>query len=247
MVFIFFVLILILTILDILINIKDIVRLKFYTYLITNDPFYFRVENIFFFISVVMLVVYAPINLVLLYASEVYYSIIDSILGEIFLISNSIYFFGFVTFLTLFNLCPKKPDSKEEFFKVVFKNKDLYDLFLKFSIKEWSSENVLIMSDIDQFHLISDFKEKLQFAKTIESNYLNHSLSPMEINVDHFSISSFKTKMKNLNENNIDLLFDEVETSVKLNMDDILMRFEYSHEYLKFEKDQKYFSQNVIL
>jgi hypothetical protein len=229
-----------LTIIDLfIINFHNLIKCKLYKIFVEDDPYYFKSENILFIISFIMFLFYGVADLSLIFLANPYYKLIDNVMFFFYLFYISFFHFTFITIVTLFSLCQRKREQKKDFLEKIIENEFLFNLLLKFSIKEWSSENVLILKDIDHFKKIIEFNMKIEYSKFIENNYLNYTLSPMEVNIDHSSIQSFKLKLKDLKEENINFLFDEVENSIKKNLDDTLMRFQYSSEYISFEKNQK--------
>jgi hypothetical protein len=233
---------------DFLTYYKEILKCRIFQIFSENDPYYFYMENIILFVTSIMLLFYAPINVFLQFVVSDYYIIIDSILKIFLYLMNITHLYLFATILTIFGLCKvKKHEINDELLDFIYKNDELYEMFLKYSIKEWSSENVLLYKDIIHFNNIVEYDLKLEYAHFIEKNYLNYTLSPMEINIDHSSITIFKSKLKNINEENILLLFDEVRTSVKTNLDDTLSRFRFSNDFLVFKKNYDYLQKNIVL
>jgi hypothetical protein len=226
---------------DILYNLNILCQCKIFKFFVEDDPYYYRFETVMFFTNTFLILVYLPIDLVLQNFSDPYYHVLDNIFYFYFHKSNAFILIGFVSIITIFNLCYKKQVVKEDFIESVLNNPQVYDLVLKFSIKEWSSENILILRDINEFKELMDYDMRVEYAKSIESNYLNYTLSPMEVNIDGGSINAFKLRMKGINQETILFLFNEVEVAIKKNLDDTLMRFQTSKDFLKFKNDQEIF------
>eukprot|EP01080_Neovahlkampfia_damariscottae_P003294 gene3294-5735_t len=220
---------------DIIANIKTWLRCQLLDFFIRKDPFLFRSELLFvnFFIP--------------LYCLNIFYFYYEY--SEVYFYMNSVllYWLYWIQILFILTITVLKKISKlfcsrnrsaisEDEIEWVMSIPELKEMFINFSRKEWSLENILIYEDLLKFKKISSKKQKLEYANIIFDRYLAVN-SHFEVNVDEDL--RYKVFQK-IEFSEIDSsLFDEIQIALQLNLLDTLSRLKEENHYKRFEYNYK--------
>jgi hypothetical protein len=247
-----------LTLFDIILNLKKIFSFKFlYHYFWKDDPRLFRFHifnpRIEFFNFLFSSLLYILLGIAYLYILDLIDPglIIETakmFITEILLFVLLYYQVLFPLFITIIFFIYEKikskifktiddKDNKHELESLLNSKEKIFNDFENFVNSEYSTSNLMIYMDIQEFNQLEDFQERKSLAFEIQKEYLNGSLSPNEINIDGTSLNSIKSK---LSENNNQILYEnimsqrlffEVESVVKINLMDTFFRFKRSLPY----------------
>jgi hypothetical protein len=133
----------------------------------------------------------------------------------------------------------QKKISQEEYLgtpllTLVLKNLTLHDMFLQYTEKEMSSENVLVHDLIQSYKRNKDKVERRrQIARYIRDQFLvEGSLHQLNIREETVSRAIEHLEMNLLD----DMLFNEIEREVENTLSDSLIRFSKTSEFANFLK-----------
>ena len=214
----------ILTIIDIILNIRRCNIKKFF---IDNDPFYFRVEQIFIIVVVILFIMWAlPIFNILGKAI-----ITELIFLFIILISG-----GISLIITIMIVIKDKIIFKPNMGNIekLFNEKNkLYDLFFDYCEIRWSIENVLFKNDVI---LYRNSLDKKKLAENIYSKYLK-SDSIYSVNTEQQYIREVDMRIKS-GQYYMDL-FNMIEQDINIILNNMYSEFILSKAYKIYEYEIK--------
>jgi hypothetical protein len=231
-------------------------RLK--RYFISDDPFGFRAEQIgvismlfiTVFLSLYPLIYHFirsvrnnPENDVTSFQSEIFGILlsISYFIVELGLLASSS-FIGL--FIAIFSIIRNKFGSKvfENEFVAFINTKEGMKIFKDYSVREWSSENVLFYEEVLKFHQIKKFKIAQKTAKQIKDNYVEIG-SPFEVNLSGDVRKSTKKKIDSMESNKrfskFSNVFEEAFKETKRNMRDTFGRIRQTEEFQEWKASSK--------
>jgi hypothetical protein len=204
-----------LTLLDILLNIKDFCfRPKHFFF--HNDPFFFRIQQI-----LIAIVATFEISFLLDYEhvrclTVSFYHVLTSSSSKFFMV---FYFSGFILFLTILKnvvtLLNPPPSFPTDSIDKLYQDKNLFELFKEFAEKENSVENLLLFEDIKKYKTLK-LEDRESFAEEMYFKYLDGEFSALEVNITKNQRKDVHKKC--LYKNFDDDLFYSVMMSVKENL-----------------------------
>jgi hypothetical protein len=220
---------------DIIPNYKLILSCKWIQYILYNDPYYFRAQ-IFMFLPFMMYSL--VIEFVSLAITKDYGEVVQNFGPTIILntIQVSILLIIDVVFplvMTIIELIKrglrrKKVDKGIESYLM---DSEIEKLFVSFSEREYSLENILCYQDI------REFKSSLKDPLNIYFRYFNGNSSVMEVNVPGKQCQIIYDQLKS---GQFDVhLFDEIEKTIITNLSDTWSRFRFEHSYTQYIEKQK--------
>jgi hypothetical protein len=208
-----------------------------------HDGFYFRLEQSLTLLLLIPLLFAGQITVLAgrattdPWANDLAAAIIN------FLLFQTIYFIscGFTTYLTVLlyvksKLCRKKKSSRLE---TIISDPEGYSLFEKFCMGEYSAENLWITTDISMYCK----NPTREAAQRIYYQYLRGYDAEFEVNVARSSCQAVKEKISH-DEITVDL-FDHISREISTNLCDTFSRFEYSYQFLSFQRKSMYFNDLV--
>ena len=250
--YLFYLILLIFMLIDFILNFR---LHEFKTYLIRNDPFFFRIQSFFVIPLIICQLVYDFLGSGFwvynaeCFDEERWLSVLKSIVYFIEKILYMLYFSGIViliSYLQKMKSCyvGKKKDFVDQLDEI-FSNPKLTELFIKFAQNEYSMENVLLYNEIQKFKKMAE-KERIKNSSRIYLKYLNGEYSELEVNVPRRWSNRVKIKLDSNEIPNIDL-FDDVLTITRENLSDTYSRFILSNEMTSFLETQKLLMENTHL
>jgi hypothetical protein len=223
---------------DLIANIQMLLKFKWIQYIFYSDPYYFRAQIFLFlpFMLYSLAIEFASLGLTTNYADVVKNFgttvILNTIQVSILLVIEVL----FPITITLFELARTsirrvnvEPTGVHDYLD----NPDIEALFIEFSTKEFSLENILIYKDIKAYKSSSTQSS----AMLIYQTYLNGSRSVMEVNVTTQQCAPIINALRE--EKHDAHLFDEIEGSILANLCDTLSRFIHDPLYLTYAQSVK--------
>eukprot|EP01080_Neovahlkampfia_damariscottae_P003989 gene3989-7245_t len=228
-------------VIDLISNIRNILKYRWKKYLLLDDPFHYRLDMIWFVFVVPLVPIWALAPIPYLFKGIV------------------------VDFILLFTMCgcglqalvitifkklfaqSKKFTSKNTFLtmETVLKNDNLLKMFINFCELEWSSENIYFKLDALEYKRTKTISERKILTETMKERYLLFSASILELNVREHFIHEVVKKINS--ELYYDHLFDDLEISIDTNLLDTLQRFKFSKHYDAYLLDLKTKEQSLGL
>lgn len=228
---------------DILINFRLIfIERNLKKFYVHDDPFLFRMEVIISIPLAVSVFLWGILTLpdyIRIVLTEIIISVLMVCTGGFALLVTLVQFFS----LKCCKKTPKKYSTisgklhTHDKIEAIFEYQPLFELFLEFSKKEWSMENVLLKNDINKYKNIQTALVREQNAIQIYDKYLNGERSPFEVNLDA-STTAHAKEMIEKKYFGPDL-FLKVEKAVTFNLIDTYKRFVQTQEYKMFKEDLK--------
>jgi len=117
----------------------------------------------------------------------------------------------------------------------ILSNDILLKLFIEFCESEWSSENIFFKLDVLEYKKTKT--DRKTHCEIIKERYLLFSSSPLELNVRESFVNEAVRRINS--ELFYDELFDNLETSIDLNLLDTLQRFRFSKLHEIYQQDLK--------
>eukprot|EP01080_Neovahlkampfia_damariscottae_P002200 gene2200-2374_t len=240
----FFIFIIIcLTILDIILNLRDFICnfKKFFS----SDPFAFRLQQIW----IIPIIVVEILEMSWFWNGKrcldnTIWSIVYSTLYRVFTI---FYFSGFVMILTalkkFIELFQQKVELDNDTIDEIFKDEEKFEIFKEYVKKEFSNENVLLYQDIKKYQIEEDFATRKILANHIYMKYLNGNLSELEANISGKFCREVYRKIKN--EQFEPDLFDSCLLTIKENLADTYSRFILSERYTGYESSVQLLKDHI--
>eukprot|EP01080_Neovahlkampfia_damariscottae_P010496 gene10496-3017_t len=254
---------LLIIIFDIFVTVKDFFRGKCQEVFIKSDPFYFRLQQSFGVIVLIILITigsfltFAVLGVItrlkgvddgITYAASIAIATLNVII--------SFYLSGFVLFLTIINvlnsyikkLRGNKIPNPNSFMKSgselqsVLGDTEFSKLFKRYCESEWSVENYLCIRDIEKFKY-SKMEERSEILDEIFYTYFNGSRSELEVNVTQQLCTDLKKKMDSNHFE--DEIFDDLLKAIFTNLNDTMSRFRFTSEYTKFLKTNKLLQDQI--
>eukprot|EP01080_Neovahlkampfia_damariscottae_P006851 gene6851-11012_t len=225
--------------LDFLLSIRRWIKCEWKIYLYEEDPFHYRLDMLTCIVAFYpMLIIWAVVPLPKMISGAIvdYLNIIAVVLtgGTALVIT---------IFQTVKHSIQSKINEKNEAQnpnrihltpEMIFAEKTLLDIFLKFATLEWSSENIYFVLDVMEYKKLKDLKAKRHNAFQIKENYFIPNVSPLQVNVTG---KNLKPCLKMMDENDFtNELFDAVQEEVEVNICDTISRFIISDEYKEYKK-----------
>lgn len=225
---------------DFFINIRDIIRCRFYQ-LFVDDIYYFRIEIYIFGILVTYLYTsiwqlhHAINNNPTLIAG-----ICNGIFFNLFLFYQVIFVLVFTIFKTIYDCLKRKPkDELEE----ILKSEEKRSYFRKFCQQEFSPENLACYEDINEYKSKNQ-EEKAKIATQIFNLYVRLN-AELEVNFPGPIRNEINEKIQNgVFEKD---LFDKLEVQIIVNLSDTYSRFVYTQEYDNLLKKETFIKRNLSI
>eukprot|EP01080_Neovahlkampfia_damariscottae_P006853 gene6853-11014_t len=225
--------------LDFFLSLRRWIKCQWKIYLFEEDPFHYRVDMFTFVFGLFPLIaIWAALPLPRIFGG----AIVDGIM-VIALFQTSINALVITIFKKLKFMIQSKFDERNSSTnphhikltpEMIFAEKKLLDIFIKFSDFEWSSENIYFVLDVNEYKKQKDVKSKRLLAIQIKENYFVQNVSPLELNV---TFKKLKPCLKCIEENEFtNKLFDNVQKEVEVNICDTISRFIVSDEYKEYKK-----------
>jgi hypothetical protein len=212
-----------------------------------EDPYYLRVESLWFSWILIALVVQLTCN-----------SFMDRGINWYFLaywnsVTHAVVALYGVFFPVFVSLCVLIRDlSNGSFWKKTSHNMDTLrellrdpvgkNMFFDYCRAEYSIENASCFEDITMFQLETNPEKKLFMSKRIFAIYLNGSNSELEINLTSAIPAEISTKLKAEEIDNH--LFDRALEACISNLGDTFHRFRFKPAFIQFKKTNKFLQES---
>jgi len=239
---------------DCILSRNDLVRGRFRKLFVDQDPYYFRTEAIITLgieiISFFFLIVFIALDITILVvpSSTVTYTQVIDLLFIILVVLRFLVFNAFpllmsllTEFKNLVNYLSTKvfhirrsatiADAEELDIMKLLTEKRTHDSFLSFAESEWAPENILAYDDILKFK--ESTKKDFQTVKNIFNTYFV-ARAPNEVNVPGSQLSELRKKVAT--EILDETIFDEVFSSLKVNLTDTFSRYMLTSEYRNLKR-----------
>jgi hypothetical protein len=215
---------------DLIKNWKLLIKCQWRTYLILNDPFYWRIEMALATIFVITLIPW------LLPFSKVIRGILTD-LSLLIYVCVFVLFPLLITILRKINRCfikSRNYSSNNQEINIIFKHDVLIKLLMEYAENEFSSENVQFKIDHLNYLNQKSKNKRGPLVNAMVTNYLNGGSSPFELNVDNANKSKFQKKLLAYQKMEMyeDDLFDSIMAAVNLNLSDTVTRFQFTYKYI---------------
>jgi hypothetical protein len=206
-----------------------------------DNVFYFRSEVYGFGSFVIFIFV---IGEILRVTVPGWNPIMDGFATSAYLYVGWMYQCGFVLTITVLRLQAslfrkKKHDVSK--IKTILQDPEACELFKAFAQREFSGENILCWSEIQNFKKQVEPEEKKKVAEGIIVGFLSGKSSELEVNVKEQEIEPIRVKAKSQEFNSE--LFDKLEENLMNNLRDTFGRFIFSHEFLNLEKKRNFMKE----
>jgi alpha-tubulin suppressor-like RCC1 family protein len=223
---------------------------SFQNFLYKNDPFLFRVEQVFAFIILLFYVALEISSFNAIFGENRFNYYIGqylNIYGRSIITYSFIVYQAFIPFFMtlIFKLVHaikkllKLTKRKKLHLDYCLENEECFNLLFQFATEEWANENLLAWRSIEKFKKATGEKKR-NIAFDIYYLYLNGDISPLEINIDS---KNCKKVFSVINDENVELdneTFDDVEKALKINLSDTYSRFVFTTPYSNFEKNSEF-------
>eukprot|EP01080_Neovahlkampfia_damariscottae_P008150 gene8150-12611_t len=225
-------------IIDLFIFIKEEKKFSLKSYFFYDDYYRVRIELHFTFIITIFAFFTSlfPIISMFFDSKQQNYSFRDIggalsfVMGEIIILSFTCFCGIFITIIRIFQRI-KEPKMDSSEFEEFLKNEKFFDLFLDFSRKELSIENLYCFKDIQNYKKIENDSKLKKKANEILINYIEEN-SPLEVNISRKIRKATIQKVKNF-ESEIDKkhIFDSINFEIISNLQDTFGRFKFTDQY----------------
>jgi hypothetical protein len=202
------------------------------SYFSNDDPFGFRLQFYVNFFTILAATI-GQFNKIVIYLNKTnsnahtwdqYLNIVINFVYSL------VYFFCFACF-GLFVVCFQKMQKKrnstvyDSVFDALISEKKGKEMFKKYSMSEWSLENILYFEEVEKYKECETFKLSKRRAAEILKNYVIQG-SPLEINISGEIRRTLLKKLNNLDEYESEYLtiFDKSIEEVRRNMRDTFGR-----------------------
>jgi hypothetical protein len=168
-------------------------------------------------------------------------------------IGTSIYVFlawyfqaGFVLTITVYrwigSWCRKKPKDSSVIREILM-DPEAFGLFKQFAQREFSSENILCWSEIQNFKKQVDKADRKKVAEMIVIGFLSGKSSELEVNVSEQELEPVRLRTKS--EEFDSTLFDKIEETLLINLRDMVGRFIFSAEFIAMQKRRNFMKEAI--
>ena len=219
---------------DLFLNRNLILRCKLKQYFFINDQHYFRIDifnsilSSLFYISFSILV-----SIYLLDFGKFLTSIIMTFVFTYILFSQVLFTLLITVYKKIKNLISK--NKKKDEIDLIFQDEEIFDLFLKHTKDELSTENIYSKLDIKKYKK-SNKKKKEKIAIAFQKKFLKNSCLTLNVSNQIQLETSNKIDFGEFTND----LFDQIESEVDNNLQDTITRFSNSSRYQNFIKLKKF-------
>ena len=217
---------------DFIFNIKHLIRCRWKKYFFLDDPFHYRLDILCIILIVPFLPIWAFAPIPYLFKG-----IVVDCISFIVIWGNGIQALIITIIKQIYAQSTKFRSSQMIFLTMdeILSNDILLKLFIEFCESEWSSENIFFKLDVLEYKKTKT--DRKTHCEIIKERYLLFSSSPFELNVRESFVNEAVRRINS--ELFYDELFDNLETSIDLNLLDTLQRFRFSKLHEIYQQDLK--------